>query len=183
MFGATAFRVFVGVRYCPLHSHYSDYLQDDCCRTSAEGVKRCARLVIIEMRFISRPALLPSCLVFIATLSARVSRVEASCIRLTGIESGGGEGLLDLDKLIGTLETNSFSVGSGALAIGSCSTALETPVAMRHLLGELRAASRGRILKNFGPCTVQFTAVQCGRVQQYGMRLKDGIKYSWVSKS
>lgn len=106
------------------------------------------------MRLISPPALLSSCLVFIGTLSARVSRVEASCIRLTGIESGGGEGLLDLDELIGSLQNNSFSVGTGAFAIGSCLTVLETPVSIRHLLGELRAVSRRSILKYFGPCTV-----------------------------
>lgn len=34
----SALRVCVGVRYRPLHSHYSDYLQDNCCRTTAEGV-------------------------------------------------------------------------------------------------------------------------------------------------
>lgn len=132
------------------------------------------------MKLIPPAVLLPSWVVFVGIISARVSQVESSCLKVTGIESGGGEGVLDLDELIGFLEINSFTVGSGPPTISSCLAALETPVAMRQLLGELRTASQRSIFKYFGPRTVQFTVVQCVGVQQYVIRMGEGVKYSCV---
>lgn len=63
--------------------------------------------------------------------------MEASCLGLIGIESGGGEGVLDLDKLNFAVDSGSFDMGNGSFALPSCLAALETPVAMRQILGVL----------------------------------------------
>lgn len=78
-----------------------------------------------------------TCMVLIGITSASASEAEASCLGLIGIKSGGGDGELDLDMLIGDLEINSFVLGTGPGVILSCLAVLETPVAMRYALGEL----------------------------------------------
>lgn len=112
------------------------------CQTTAERVWYRKKRVARETRLFFSRALLPSaCLVYIGTLSARVSRVEGSCLGLIGIESGGGEGLLDLDELIDNLEINAFGVGDGPGAIEQCLGAVVIPIAMRQILGELPATA------------------------------------------
>lgn len=123
--------------------------------------------------------LTPSCLVFIGIIASKVSQLEASCLRLIGIESGGGQGALDLDDLIVNLEINTFSIGRGNPTIGSCLAALETPVAMRQVLGELPTEAPISIEKTI---TIYSDGIQYHVIgkAQHGIRLESGLNYASV---
>ena len=62
-------------------------------------------------------------------------------MKLTGIVSGGGEGVLDLDVVSETLAAEPFNFISDPISaiiptIAGCSAGLEAPISMRNLLGE-----------------------------------------------
>ena len=76
-----------------------------------------------------------------ATLWLQVASSQqstATCVELTGIVSGGGEGMLDLDVI---RENFQYEIGNLSIpVVGIASvcekTGLETPISMRNLLGQ-----------------------------------------------
>lgn len=80
----------------------------------------------------------------IALLSPGAVQVASSCsggsqqcVELTGIEPGGGEGVLDLDEMLISLENEPFDLSNPLItAVAGCSSQLETPIYTRALLGE-----------------------------------------------
>lgn len=87
-----------------------------------------------------------STLVHVCVLSSLATLTWAHrrrhCVELTGIVSGGGSGKLDLDILNTTFQAESFDFTDDLdnpiiPTLAACSEGLETPIAMRNLLGEL----------------------------------------------
>lgn len=63
----------------------------------------------------------------------------AACVRLDGIETGNNPALggLDLDKIKVSLKDEAFNPFTSIIPIvADCAAGLETPIAMRNLLGE-----------------------------------------------
>lgn len=61
----------------------------------------------------------------------------STCTRLVGIASGGGNGVLNLDEIKVSLEFEPFNLTNPTIPIvAECSSGLETPIAMRNLLGQ-----------------------------------------------
>lgn len=59
------------------------------------------------------------------------------CVELTGIEPGGGEGVLDLDEMLISLENEPFDLSNPLITtVAGCSSQLETPIYTRALLGK-----------------------------------------------
>lgn len=77
---------------------------------------------------------------FLASLGmteAKASPSPQQCVKLQGIKSGGGEGMIDLDVTKVSLKKEPFDPSNQIVtAVVRCSSGLETPVSMRNLLGE-----------------------------------------------
>lgn len=113
---------------------------DDRATFHATPAVNTQKAAAMERRQSSLPRLLPvllwSCW-FGKNPEAATSSSE-SCIPLAGVESGGGEGTLDFDIISTMLGTKDiFDLSIPILpTVAACSSDLETPISMRHLLGE-----------------------------------------------
>lgn len=82
-------------------------------------------------------------------IMAKASELACTAEGLVGIVQGGGAGVLDLDKVTASLGGLNADEGTAPIfANADCSSGLETPVAMRTLLGEsLLSQSEHRITR------------------------------------
>lgn len=84
----------------------------------------------------------------------------AACVRLQGIESGGtpAAGSLDLDVIKVALGDEAFNPFTSIIPIvAGCSAGLETPIAMRNLLGERSIRAPVTILRGIQGHRVRIT--------------------------
>lgn len=85
-----------------------------------------------------RPGLVPALAqIFLLRCAKAAPDAMAGCLELTGIVSGGGDGMLDWDVVSVTAAQEPFSLSIPVLpTVAGCSDELETPVSMRNLLGK-----------------------------------------------
>lgn len=92
--------------------------------------------VVGQHRTLHSLFLVPAGLLWLSIMS-EASEYSCTTEALTGIVQGGGKGMLDLDKVTGSLGGLNADEGTAPIfANADCSSGLETPIAMRTLLGE-----------------------------------------------
>lgn len=100
------------------------------------------RTIAKAQRFSSSFLLLYLLPAFFLVFFLSPSAEACGCVELQGIESGGGEGLIDLDDVKVSLQEEPFDLSNSVLlAVVGCSGELETPISMRNLLGESSSCS------------------------------------------